>query len=152
MEKSRGIGFSSVFFLCFSSAETSHETFRRHLKPLPPPVSSIQTHTFLCCSSIPPSISLSYYHSLPLSSRSGTTSSLVEFQTFSLRFFFLFLDFFFIFLFVLSVFLFVRSSPYPHLYKDLKAKRNELKDPPPQPLPVLKNDFSQMNIHLGSDG
>lgn len=108
-------------FSCFFSAETTittHSAAIRTAPPLPsaPPCVIYSFTHILCCSCIHPPIHpsihrLSFYHSLPLSIRSGTTSSLVEFQPFFLAFFHL-LYLYFIVLSV-SVLLFVRSPPRP---------------------------------------
>lgn len=104
---------SPVFFMFFQCRNHNHNTLRRHSNPQPPlrPPCVIYSVTHsLCCSSVRPSIhpSLSLLSSLPLSIRSGTTSSLVRFLPFSSRFFHLF---YFIFCFECLRFLFVRSPP-----------------------------------------
>lgn len=140
-----------MFFQC-----RNHNTLRRHPKPQPP-FTSASTSTFpasfllilhMCCSSIHPSFSLSFYHSPSLSIRSGTTSSSLVvkknnffFCVFVLKknVFFLFEVFAFFCLFVAplppTTATTTTSSPspfYPHPYKDFK------KDCPPPPPPQKK--------------
>lgn len=149
MEKSRGIGFSGVFLVFFLVQKTTvTKTFRCHSKPLPPappPHSSLVLFTH---PSIHPPLSL--ITTLSLSpSIVGLLLSLVEFQPFSLRFFFFNLI---ISLFVLSVFLFVRSPSFTcRLLQRSESRKERVKRTSP-PVPRLKKKFSQMNIHLGSDG
>lgn len=136
---------SLVFFWCFFLVQktTVTKTFRRHSTPLPP--APPPPHSSLCCSPTHPSIhpSLSLITTLSLSpSIVGLLLSLVEFQPFSLRFFFKFHNFFVCFecffcLFWVFFCLFVAPPLPADFYKDLKAERNELKEPP-HPFPVLK--------------
>lgn len=154
MEKSRGIGFSGVFHVFSVQKPQSQHTpppFEPHPPSPPPrPVSFIHSHTFCAVHafihpSTHPSIALSFYHSLPLSIRSGTTSSLVEFQPFFLAFFHL-LYLYFIVLSV-SVLLFVRSPPRPRPpSKDLIKKERHEKSPAPPPQKMTI--FSQMTTSI----
>lgn len=141
---------SLVFFWCFFLVQktTVTKTFRRHSTPLPP-APPPPPHSSLCCSPTHPSIhpSLSLITTLSLSpSIVGLLLSLVEFQPFSLRFFFKFHNFFVCFEWFFCLFwvvfcLFVAPPLPADFYKDLKAERNELKEPP-HPFPVLKKKNS----------
>lgn len=147
MEKSRGIGFSGVFLVFFFSAENhSHQNIS---PPFDAPPTSTTTTTLLSVLFTHPSIhpSLSLITTLSLSpSIVGLLLSLVEFQPFSLRFFFKFHNFFVCFEWFFCLFwvffcLFVAPPLPADFYKDLKAERNELKEPP-HPFPVLKKKNS----------
>lgn len=135
MEKSRGIGFSGVFLVFFFSAENhSHQNIS---PPFDAPPTSTTT-TLLSVLFTHPSIhpSLSLITTLSLSpSIVGLLLSLVEFQPFSLRFFFFN---FIIFLFVLSVFLFVRSPSFTcRLLQRSESRKERVKRTSP-PVPRLK--------------
>lgn len=140
---------SLVFFWCFffSAENHSHQNIS---PPFDAPPTSTTTTTLLSVlfthPPIYPSISLSYYHSLPLSIHSGTTSFTCRISTFFLAFFFKFHNFFVCFEWFFCLFwvffcLFVAPPLPADFYKDLKAERNELKEPP-HPFPVLKKKNS----------
>lgn len=139
---------SLVFFWCFffSAENHSHQNISPPFDALP---TSTTTTTLLSVLFTHPSIhpSLSLITTLSLSpSIVGLLLSLVEFQPFSLRFFFKFHNFFVCFEWFFCLFwvffcLFVAPPLPADFYKDLKAERNELKEPP-HPFPVLKKKNS----------